>query len=119
LIASRTLSPEFPRHSPILTLLPRDPIGVLTYDPSNELLLVAMTLRDCTLFLRLPEDEADDAQIEARLGDLDVKSPDKAPYWKQTEQELIDGGFYQGRAGLPLNCSLAPDQEARFRGFNV
>ncbi|TVY30740.1 Inositol-pentakisphosphate 2-kinase, partial [Lachnellula hyalina] len=88
-----------------------DPIGVLTHDPADEKSCVAMTLRDCTLFLRLPPNEAADALIEARLGDLDVKSPDKAPYWKQTELELINGGFYQGRDGLPLDCALSPDQD--------
>ncbi|TVY32354.1 Inositol-pentakisphosphate 2-kinase, partial [Lachnellula occidentalis] len=88
-----------------------DPIGVVTHDPANENSCIAMTLRDCTLFLRLPPTSAGDAPIEARLGDLDVKSPDKAPYWKQTELELINDGFYHGRDGLPLDCALSPDQE--------
>ncbi|TVY55479.1 Inositol-pentakisphosphate 2-kinase [Lachnellula cervina] len=79
-----------------------DPIGVLTHDPSNLKSCVAMTLRDCTLFLRLPPNEAGDALIEARLGDLDVKSPDKAPYWKQTELELINDGFYHGEMDYRL-----------------
>ena len=34
--------------------------------------------------------------VEARLGDLDLKSSngEKARYWKSTEKELIDQGWY-------------------------
>jgi inositol-pentakisphosphate 2-kinase len=55
----------------------------------------AMTLRDCTVFLRLPNDR--DYPIEARLGDLDLKSAGKVDYWRKTEQELIDGGWYTAK----------------------
>lgn len=36
--------------------------------------------------------------VEARLADLDMKNWEaKLGYWRATEQELIDGGFYEGR----------------------
>lgn len=39
-----------------------------------------------------------DGAIEARLADLDLKSPagEKAGYWKTLERSLIDGGWYTG-----------------------
>lgn len=52
----------------------------------------AMTLRDCTLFLL----KRADGQIEARLGDLDMKHPDKMAKWEATERKLINGGWYVG-----------------------
>jgi len=67
-----------------------------------------MTLRDCTVFLRFPS--------EARLGDLDVKSPDKENYWNETEQDLINRGFYHGieEERWPNECALGPEQGGRF-----
>ena len=32
--------------------------------------------------------------VEARLGDLDLKSPAKAEYWKNLEARLINEGWY-------------------------
>jgi inositol-pentakisphosphate 2-kinase len=49
----------------------------------------AMTLRDCTLFVRRTGDA-----IEARLGDLDLKMPEKVGKWEEVECELIEGGWY-------------------------
>ncbi|KAI4159184.1 MAG: hypothetical protein LQ342_006767 [Letrouitia transgressa] len=81
-----------------------DKVGPLMADTQSQDFLLAMTLRDCTLFLKIPNQDvsgskgqqAPDAVIEARLGDLDVKSPSggKAEYWKKTEQSLIDEGWY-------------------------
>lgn len=34
--------------------------------------------------------------IEARIGDLDMKSGKKADYWRALEMSLIDGGWYTG-----------------------
>jgi len=41
--------------------------------------------------------------VEARLGDLDLKEPEpvKIAHWRETEQVLIDGGWYSGAAQLP------------------
>lgn len=45
---------------------------------------------------QIPQDRG--VAIEARLGDLDLKNPDelKANYWRDVEQQLIDGGWYMG-----------------------
>ncbi len=39
-----------------------------------------------------------DGKIEARLGDLDLKSVkgEKAVYWKGVERDLIENGWYTG-----------------------
>jgi inositol-pentakisphosphate 2-kinase len=88
-----------------------DPKGVFKADLRSEKFCLAMTLRDCTVFLRLPADETDDKNIEARLGDLDLKSPDKAEYWKKMERKLIEEGWYQGteRKELrqPIYCQIS------------
>jgi inositol-pentakisphosphate 2-kinase len=113
----------FPRFSSWLsrnTLLTRlrqlqmelDPIGVLENDRNNENFRAAMTLRDCTVFVRFPENAEDDqCGIEARIGDLDLKSSDKAQYWKDTETALIEEGWYTGTEKeedhQPLTCQLS------------
>ncbi|PMD40870.1 hypothetical protein L207DRAFT_346892 [Hyaloscypha variabilis F] len=123
------------------TLLPRlrqmqmslDPVGVLRNDKSNEKFRAAMTLRDCTVFVRFCStsdlgsgaefvpDRAGDRRIEARLGDLDLKSPSKAQYWKDTENSLIDEGWYTGTEKKedrqPLTCQLSPKREDTIREF--
>ncbi len=51
--------------------------------------------------------------IEARLGDLDLKSPTgiKVEYWRNLEEQLIDGGWYtateKGNAAHESSCQLA------------
>jgi inositol-pentakisphosphate 2-kinase len=56
-----------------------------------------MTLRDCSVYVRFPAKEKDDEKmVEARLGDLDVKSAEKGGAWKRQERELIEGGWYTG-----------------------
>jgi len=55
---------------------------------------MAMTLRDCTLFMKIPRDG--EGEIGMRLGDLDLKSASKIPYWKSLERQLIDEGWYAG-----------------------
>lgn len=49
----------------------------------------AMTLRDCTLFVK-----RSGKSIEARLGDLDLKHPKRLPRWKKVEEALISEGWY-------------------------
>lgn len=72
-----------------------------------------MTLRDCTVFLRFSADgdwSGDEGEVEARLGDLDLKSPDKAGYWEETERGLVEGGWYEGiekgEGGRSNGCRL-------------
>lgn len=49
----------------------------------------AMTLRDCTLFLK-----RSGSDMEAKLGDLDLKQPGKLPRWTKIEQVLVEDGWY-------------------------
>lgn len=41
--------------------------------------------------------------MEARLGDLDLKSPNegKAEYWRSFERRLMDEGWYTGTEDEP------------------
>ncbi|PGH02504.1 hypothetical protein AJ79_07617 [Helicocarpus griseus UAMH5409] len=57
---------------------------------------ISMTLRDCTMFVRVPRDEHE--PLEVRLGDLDFKSGigGKLQYWRETENRLIEEGWYSG-----------------------
>jgi inositol-pentakisphosphate 2-kinase len=68
-----------------------DPRGALRVAGADGIydLCRAMTLRDCTLFVR-----GGMAGIEARLGDLDFKQPEKLGRWKEVERKLIDDGWY-------------------------
>lgn len=68
-----------------------DQHGILkTCDPEPiQNLCKAMTLRDCTLFLKRSGNI-----IEARLGDLDLKQPEKLGRWKKVESNLINQGWY-------------------------
>ena len=72
----------------------------------------AMTLRDCSLYLLLKPREEDRYDVEARLGDLDMKLPEpgsrlaeekteeKLQKWAAAERRLIDGGWYMGTEEL-------------------
>ncbi|KAL9086299.1 MAG: hypothetical protein Q9165_007214 [Trypethelium subeluteriae] len=66
---------------------------------------LAMTLRDCTIFLKIPKTAGE--PIEARLGDLDMKSPQKFLQWYRKEQELVNGGWYTMRDVFRKHCLLA------------
>ncbi|KAG7290636.1 hypothetical protein NEMBOFW57_000639 [Staphylotrichum longicolle] len=97
------------------TLLPRlraaqesnDRNGPLGASAEDRQFQLAMTLRDCTCFVRIPADPA--LPVEAKLADLDKKnSVAKLGYWQAMERELIDGGYYEGRE-VPLvrtDCQL-------------
>ena len=98
------------------TLFPRlaeyqrqmDRVGVLNADANDENFLVAMTLRDCSVYVRFPENGGD--AIEARLGDLDLKNPKKMDYWRDIEESLIDEWWYLGlekpEDREPIECHL-------------
>ncbi|KAF3936668.1 hypothetical protein ABW19_dt0209642 [Dactylella cylindrospora] len=70
-----------------------DPLGILDADHKSKEFLTAMTLRDCTFYVKVSPTD-----IQARLGDFDVKSGEggKSAYWIRNEKELIDEGWYQG-----------------------
>jgi inositol-pentakisphosphate 2-kinase len=59
---------------------------------------IAMTMRDCTLFIRLTKGESG-WKVEGRLADLDPKSwddPVRQNKWLQDEVRLIQEGWYAG-----------------------
>lgn len=68
-----------------------DQHGILKTSGSESIqsLCKAMTLRDCTLFLKRTGNS-----IEVRLGDLDLKQPEKLGRWKKVESDLIGQGWY-------------------------
>ncbi|KAH9224189.1 inositol-pentakisphosphate 2-kinase [Leptodontidium sp. 2 PMI_412] len=91
--------------------------GVLTAkaddEDDNRDLRVAMTVRDCSVFVRLPGSGLGgggdvEGEVEARIGDLDVKSPDKLAYWQEIERALVEEGWYAGteEARGENTCSL-------------
>ncbi|KAF2086335.1 hypothetical protein K490DRAFT_66887 [Saccharata proteae CBS 121410] len=72
-----------------------DPGGILEMTettPSDEFLL-AMTLRDCSLYVKVYQKD-----IEARLGDLDPKvaKGGKLQQWQGIERRLLDESWYLG-----------------------
>jgi len=138
LIAARQiLSPPQPTHAALMrmtrwletnTLLERlrayqvllDKKGPLNPDVDGEDFLLAMTLRDCTVFMRFQDIDDPNAKIEARIGDLDLKSKDKKQYWVSTEKALIDEGWYTGtephELWQPLTCHLSPRRHGSMGG---
>ncbi|KAK0722464.1 inositol-pentakisphosphate 2-kinase [Lasiosphaeria miniovina] len=78
--------------------LANDRCGPLGASAPNGELQLAMTLRDCTCFVRVSgEGEDEDGRVEAKIADLDKKNGEaKMGYWQETERQLIDGGYYDG-----------------------
>lgn len=74
------------------------------HDPNFEL---AMALRDCSCFIRIPSTGATNGKVtngngivrrcvEAKLGDVDKKNWErKLGYWRELEEDLCQG-YYQG-----------------------
>jgi inositol-pentakisphosphate 2-kinase len=102
-------------------------VGNYGPSPSSRDKSLAMTIRDCTMFikvaithrasgiargrtnwLQMPRNEK--GRVEIRLGDLDLKtaSGGKAQYWLDLEHRLINDGWYMGAKGntLPCDCAL-------------
>ncbi|RAK88420.1 inositol-pentakisphosphate 2-kinase [Aspergillus costaricaensis CBS 115574] len=71
-------------------------VGLYGPPPSSREKSLAMTLRDCTMFIRMPRD--DSGRVEIRLGDLDLKTGagGKAKYWLDLEHQLIVEDWYAG-----------------------
>ncbi|KAG6986629.1 hypothetical protein G7Y79_00075g099010 [Physcia stellaris] len=71
-----------------------DQEGPLQAQMGSERFRTAMTLRDCTVFIKIPYDNNED--VELRLGDFDLKSSGagKADYWRNTERKLVEEGWY-------------------------
>lgn len=90
--------------------------GVLEGDVDDENFLAAMTLRDCTAFVKFPPEESG-GEVEARLGDLDLKSREKKEYWRRSELELIEEGWYEGKESKeirqPIVCQLSRGRKSK------
>jgi hypothetical protein len=69
----------------------------------------AMTLRDCSLFLKIwvrkRRGRGMEARVDAKVGDLDLKGGEggRAVYWRDVERRLRMGGWYGGK-GTTRNC---------------
>ena len=86
-----------------------DPNGASVDQEASIDLRSAMTLRDCSLLMKVPKNTG--KPIEARFGDLDLKSGEKLGKWRQIEDRLIQGGWYTGTGkaiGEAEVCLLAP-----------
>ncbi|KAL1606334.1 Inositol-pentakisphosphate 2-kinase [Paraconiothyrium brasiliense] len=86
-----------------------DQKGVLVHSSSPEddyRLRLAMTLRDCSLFIRIPWADQT-APIEAKLGDLDFKSAGKMGDWLEKEEGLVHGGWYVDLKSEMEECWIA------------
>ncbi|KAJ5693194.1 hypothetical protein N7462_002617 [Penicillium macrosclerotiorum] len=86
----------------------RREVGLLGPPAQSREKSLDMTLRDCTMFIKIPQDEK--LPVEIRLGDLDLKTGagGKAKYWRGLEIQLIDGGWYHGSNDSqdPSECTL-------------
>lgn len=78
---------------------PRDDFNFV-YD-----LRLAMTLRDCSLFVVVPMFEAG---ITSKLADLDFKSAEKIDDWRDKEATLVNEGWYVKSPEAHDVCLLAP-----------
>ena len=78
-------------------------------DPRANDIWTAMTLRDCSMFLRVwvrrPRGRAMEARVDCKVGDLDLKTGDggRAVYWRDVERRLRKGGWYV-RPDVGRNC---------------
>ncbi|KAM0286232.1 hypothetical protein ACHAQH_000959 [Verticillium albo-atrum] len=90
----------------------RDTFLSTTVEEPDQDLLVAMTLRDCSLFFRYEHCEDGTLRLlDFTLADLDKKTPTKIPSWQKTERGLIDGGWYEGKKGCGMpDCYLKGEQ---------
>lgn len=103
------------------TLLPklRDAQGRLDPAPEGttdkEELALAMTLRDCTCFVRISEDsKTGEVRVEAKLADLDKKNWEaKLEYWKGMDGVLKEGGYYEGIEVPRVKTRCLREVEAR------
>ncbi|KAI0480374.1 inositol-pentakisphosphate 2-kinase-domain-containing protein [Xylariaceae sp. FL0804] len=88
-----------------------DPGRALLEAPWDPDFGLAMTLRDCSLFVRMPvlqrrdgddddavdegEGEEEEEPVALRLGDVDKKNwEEKQTYWQEGHRNLVDNGWY-------------------------
>ncbi|KAI1814826.1 inositol-pentakisphosphate 2-kinase-domain-containing protein [Poronia punctata] len=81
----------------------------LLEDPSNMDFGLAMTMRDCSCYIRMPS--ASNMDVEIKLADTDKKNwEDKEIYWQDTHWNLVDNGWYtceeEVRPPITTECFL-------------
>lgn len=87
-----------------------DPGDALFTHPSDPRFGLAMTLRDCSCFVRMPIDP--DAPVIIKLADVDKKNwRQKQSYWQKRHDDLVDDGWYNEKEDLPIEtaCVLRLD----------
>jgi inositol-pentakisphosphate 2-kinase len=78
-------------------------------DTCDHNLRLAMTLRDCSLYLRIKYTSSgvDPCKIECKLGDLDFKSVDKMDDWANKERELLESDAYKRQITEGMDCLIS------------
>ncbi|KAK7749061.1 Inositol-pentakisphosphate 2-kinase [Diatrype stigma] len=86
--------------------------------PSDPDFGLAMTLRDCSCFVRMTattaaaaagDDHHDGAGVVVKLADVDKKNwHEKQTYWQTSHRNLVKGGWYEGKEDPPMetHCLL-------------
>ncbi|KAI0816248.1 inositol-pentakisphosphate 2-kinase-domain-containing protein [Xylaria sp. FL0064] len=70
-----------------------DPDHALLENPSDPDFGLAMTLRDCSCYVRMPADVERD--VEIKLADVDKKNwEEKQTYWQESHWNLVENGWY-------------------------
>ncbi|KAI1429316.1 inositol-pentakisphosphate 2-kinase-domain-containing protein [Xylaria sp. FL1777] len=90
-----------------------DPDHALLNNPSDPEFGLAMTLRDCSCYVRMPGDA--DMDVEIKLADVDKKNwEEKQTYWQESHWNLVNNGWYtcQEQVDTPIltRCVLSPPQ---------
>jgi inositol-pentakisphosphate 2-kinase len=109
---ARSRIASFLSNDPLLPLLREHQVFYMqraTSSNDSTALVTAMTLRDCTVFVKICNWK--DSNVELRLGDLDLKNEAKMSKWSDLERRLIDEGWYAGRSveGGGSPCKLGRD----------
>lgn len=86
-----------------------DPGNTMFDNPEDPGFGLAMTLRDCTCFVRMPKEDDGQGEVEIKLADVDEKNwHSKKEYWQKSHNNLVDSGFYHGteEPHMKTNCML-------------
>ncbi|KAI1368499.1 inositol-pentakisphosphate 2-kinase-domain-containing protein [Xylaria arbuscula] len=88
-----------------------DPHRALLDNPSDPDFGLAMTLRDCSCYVRMPDDV--DGDIEIKLADVDKKNwEEKQTYWQESHWNLVNNGWYKGeeKVDTPISTQCVLSQ---------
>ncbi|KAK6543730.1 Inositol-pentakisphosphate 2-kinase [Orbilia ellipsospora] len=92
----------------------------------GENICTAMSLRDCTVYVRIwvkaktNGSSGIDVHIECKVGDLDMKTGEggKGVYWREVEKRLIRGDWYTGRGLIEgPGCRDETEEEETFKDY--